>query len=123
MERFGSRSLQTYSLQRKINIQPVQNSKMKYKKGFYENFSKEELILRDHLAIDRTTLSNESTFLAYIRTSLALMAGGGTLFHFFAEIYIQILGISLVILGISVLILGYRRFRKMDKEIKKIKRV
>ncbi|OGH08313.1 MAG: hypothetical protein A2171_03010 [Candidatus Levybacteria bacterium RBG_13_35_9] len=92
------------------------------KKGFYENFTKKELILRDRLAIDRTILSNESTFLAYIRTSLALLAAGATLFHFFAEDYIQLLGMALIIIGLTVFILGYKRFKKMDKDIKRIKR-
>lgn len=92
------------------------------KKGFYENFTKEELILRDHLAIDRTVLSNESTLLAYIRTSLAVIAAGGTLIHFFSESYIDLLGAFLIISGIFILLWGYTRFKRMDKEIKKIRK-
>lgn len=92
------------------------------KKGFYDKFTKEELILRDHLAIDRTVLSNESTFLAYIRTSLAVIAAGGTLIHFFSENYIDLLGVLLVISGIFILLWGYIRFKRMDKEIKKIRK-
>ncbi len=89
----------------------------------YANFLKEELILRDHLAIDRTILSNESTMLAYTRTALAVVAAGATLIHFFVEIHIKILGIFLIIVGFVILLLGYRRYRKMDKAIKKIKRI
>lgn len=37
---------------------------------------KEELILRDHLALVRTRLANESTLLSYIRSSLYLLIGG-----------------------------------------------
>ncbi len=92
------------------------------KKGFYENLTKEELILRDHLAIDRTVLANESTFLAYIRTSLAVTAAGATLIHFFTETYIHLFGGSLIVSGIFIFFWGYRRFRKMEKDIKKIKR-
>ena len=35
-----------------------------------------QLILRDHLAADRTVLANERTFLAYIRTTLTLFVAG-----------------------------------------------
>ena len=34
------------------------------------------LILRDHLAIDRTKLANIRTFLAYFRTALLVCASG-----------------------------------------------
>ena len=37
-----------------------------------EQFTAEELILRDHLALDRTRLANERTLLAYLRTALML---------------------------------------------------
>ena len=89
----------------------------------YKNFSAKELILRDHLAIDRTILSNESTLLAYIRTSLAVIAAGATLVHFFIEFYIQCIGAILVILGIVILILGIRRYKMMDSSIKEIRRL
>ena len=36
----------------------------------YTQFKKEELILRDYLAADRTALANERTLMAYIRTSV-----------------------------------------------------
>lgn len=54
-------------------------------KNPYKNFTTKELILRDHLAIDRTVLSNETTLFSYIRTSLALIAAGATLIHFLRE--------------------------------------
>ncbi|MEK9176036.1 MAG: DUF202 domain-containing protein [Patescibacteria group bacterium] len=94
----------------------------KINKNPYTNFLKEELILRDHLAIDRTVLSNESTLLAYIRTSLAVIAAGATLIHFFDEIIIKLFGAICVIAGTIILVLGYLRYRKMNKLIKEIKR-
>jgi hypothetical protein len=42
----------------------------------YEEFKREEMILRDWLALDRTVLANKRTFLAYGRTSIALFALG-----------------------------------------------
>jgi putative membrane protein len=42
-----------------------------------ENFeNREEIILRDFLAIERTRLANERTLLSYLRTSLYLILGG-----------------------------------------------
>ena len=92
---------------------------MKSKKNPYENFFKEELILRDQLAIDRTILANERTVLSYVRTSLALIAAGGALIHFFQEEWIKAGGVMLVMIGGAILIVGYIRYRKMDRLIKK----
>lgn len=78
--------------------------------GFYSKFKKEDLILRDFLAADRTVLANERTFMAYIRTALALAAGGGTLIHFFETPLIKIGGILLIVLAVVILIWGIRRF-------------
>lgn len=38
-----------------------------------------DLILREHLAIERTRLANETTLLAYIRTGLYFLVAGSTL--------------------------------------------
>lgn len=38
--------------------------------------NKDEIILRDYLALERTKLANERTLLAYIRSSLYLILGG-----------------------------------------------
>lgn len=51
-------------------------------------FKKDELILRDHLAIDRTKLASERTFLAYFRTSIFFLSAGLSIIkiHLFAEV-------------------------------------
>jgi putative membrane protein len=61
---------------------------------------------RRHVGHDpdyRFTLANERTFLAWIRTSLALIAGGLAVFQFLPEFGVQggreTLGASLIILG------------------------
>jgi putative membrane protein len=89
----------------------------------YINFSKKQLILRDHLAIDRTILANESTFLAHVRTSLALIAGGITLAHFLSGLVVDILGGLLIIIGITLFFIGYIRYKKMLRSISEIKRI
>ncbi|MGN0027609.1 MAG: DUF202 domain-containing protein, partial [Clostridium sp.] len=56
-------------------IKKSKNIKSKIvKKEVVYNFKKEEMILRDFLAADRTLLANERTLLAYIRTGISLLA-------------------------------------------------
>lgn len=93
------------------------------KKSPYEDFSKNELILRDHLAIDRTILANERTFLAYIRTSLAIAAAGATLIYFSAETTVKLLGGILIFFSIGAIVIGTIRYIRIGKSINKIKRV
>lgn len=38
--------------------------------------NKDKIILRDYLALERTKLANERTFMAYLRTSLYMVLGG-----------------------------------------------
>ena len=40
------------------------------------NHKKEDMILRDFLATDRTILANERTLLAYLRTFISFFAAG-----------------------------------------------
>ncbi len=69
------------------------------------------MILRDHLARDRTVLANERTLLAYIRTAIALLAAGGTLLTVFpTSLTLRALGGLLIVLGIVVPIFGGWRF-------------
>ena len=39
----------------------------------YDKLKKEELILRDELAIERTRLAEERTYLSYIRTGMSMI--------------------------------------------------
>lgn len=88
--------------------------------GFYMQFKKEDLILRDYLAADRTVLANERTFMAYIRTSLALAAGGASLIHFFDPLVIKAGGVLLIALAILVLGWGIQRFIYYQRSLKSL---
>ena len=81
----------------------------------YTRFSAEELILRDHLALDRTKLANERTLLGYIRTSLALIVAGVTFTKIFNDVLIEIIGWVFILMGAWLLIYGIIRFRKINK--------
>ncbi len=88
---------------------------------FYKAFLTEQFILRDHLAIDRTMLANESTFLAYIRTGLAMSAAGATLVRFGLDKNSEILGSILVFGGAFIFLVGVLRYRAMKKVIHDIR--
>lgn len=79
----------------------------------YQKYRGEELSLRDHLAIDRTILSNERTALAYARTSLAMLIVGGSCIKFFESIWIQALGPVFIVLAVGFAWRGWSQYRRM----------
>jgi putative membrane protein len=91
-------------------------------KKTYEKFTEEELILRDHLALDRTVLANERTFLSYIRTTLALVVVGATLIHLTRDRLYDSLGVLCIMSGMGILIVGIKRTLKMSERISSRKR-
>jgi len=75
------------------------------------NHTGEELILRDHLALDRTRLANERTLLSYLRTSVMLLVAGGTAVKF-VDRSRDVVTIGWVFIGLSIVIaiIGVWRF-------------
>jgi putative membrane protein len=65
----------------------------------------------------RTVLANERTFLAYLRSSLALIATGVTAIHFIPGKVATGSGVPLVLLGFVCLIYGILRFRAASRAI------
>lgn len=88
----------------------------------YARFQKNDLILRDELAIDRTLLANENTLLAYLRSALTLVIAGVTFIHFFAASWLLWLGVAFVPLGIGVGLFGGWRFRRMQRSINVVRK-
>ncbi len=79
------------------------------------------MILRDHLARDRTALANERTLLAYVRTAIALLAAGGTLLKiFWGNTLIEALGALLLTLGVAATTLGIWRFRVVARRLRRL---
>jgi putative membrane protein len=76
----------------------------------YEQFKREEMILRDWLALDRTVLANKRTFLAYGRTAMALFALGIAFVRLIHHEFFEISGFVLMALGIVVFIVGTREY-------------
>jgi len=83
----------------------------------------EKLILRDHLAIDRTVLANERTLLAYFRTALALFAAGASLLQFFKLLWLEVVGYLLIVSGVLLLTIGGKRFLLLRRDINEAKQV
>ncbi|OGK12685.1 hypothetical protein A3C98_05330 [Candidatus Roizmanbacteria bacterium RIFCSPHIGHO2_02_FULL_37_15] len=78
-----------------------------------EQFIKQELLLRDYLASERTMMSVDRTFLAYIRTSLTLFIAGISFIKFFDSYIIQVLGWLLIPVAIFTFVLGVHRSMEM----------
>lgn len=88
----------------------------------YERFAKDELILRDELAIDRTELANERTMLSYLRGAVSLIIAGLTFVHFVGQGLLRFLGMSLIPLGLISGVYGYYRYRQVAGRIRAIRR-
>ncbi len=84
----------------------------------YSDIACEQLILRDHLAIDRTVMANERTLLAYFRTALAVIIVAFSLIKFFRSEFFEIVGWALLPAGIAVFVLGIIRYRHMQRIIR-----
>jgi len=77
-----------------------------------------DLILREHLAINRTVLANERTLLAYVRTALALLIAGVSAVHFLDVLVLQILGWAFIPLAVVTFLIGAIRYRRMDRRMR-----
>ena len=87
----------------------------------YRKIDPDRMILRDHLARDRTALANERTLLAYVRTAIALLAAGGTLLKFFWDsLLIRALGVLLIVAGAATAALGAWRFHAVSRHLRQL---
>jgi putative membrane protein len=92
---------------------------------YYDGVKPDQLILRDHLALDRTELANERTLLAYIRTALALFLTGFSALHLpafngdlaFEDLAYELFGWALVAAAGLTLVIGYVRYRRVMRRI------
>jgi putative membrane protein len=84
----------------------------------YQRFTegnKEEMILRDLLAVDRTIMANESAFLSYIRTALTIVVAGVSVIHFFDNTVMTIVGWVLVAFAALLFVHGATRYDSMEQ--------
>lgn len=88
----------------------------------YLEFEPEQMILRDHLALERTAMSNERTLLAYVRTMIGVMAVGGTFIKLFEGRFFMLAGWFLICLAGLILVLGFIRYAKIEMVLTSISR-
>ena len=86
----------------------------------YTDF-KEELILRDVLAYDRTQLALMRTFLSIVRTALGLLASGAGLVILQDNSLLIALGYVLIGAAALVLVFGIAYYRKFKKRLDALK--
>jgi len=84
----------------------------------YKEVKKDELILRDYLAAERTHLANERTILAYLRTAIILLGTGLTIYKLFEGTLSTILvSAALAALGFVVGTFGMVRFLRTKRKL------
>lgn len=83
----------------------------------YSQYENHQLILRDELAIDRTLLANERTFLSYLRSGVALAIAGLSIMHFSGTAWFWWVGVACLPSGIVTALVGFLRFRRMGADI------
>ncbi len=68
----------------------------------------------------RFLLANERTLLAWVRTALAVLAGGFALIQLADDSKTQsIIGVAIVVMGPFMTVVGYIRFKIADKAIRR----
>lgn len=90
------------------------------KTGPYARFKKEELLLRDYLALDRTVLANERTFLSYTRTALAFAGGGVGIIYFLDSAIAKVVGGAVLPIAVLVFLAGAVRYHRMRRRLSQI---
>lgn len=83
----------------------------------YANIERSGMILRDFLAVDRTILSNQNTFLAYIRTALTLFVVGLTFIKFFDQKIIETIGWLFIPVGVLTFFVGFLRYNRLRRAL------
>lgn len=86
----------------------------------YNEFKREDMILRDWLALDRTILANKRTFLAYGRTSIALMGLGMAFVKLIYHPFFEFSGFALMAVGVVVFVTGWREFTINKNHFRKL---
>ncbi len=83
----------------------------------YNSLTNEELILRDHLAIERTVLANWRTLLAFFRTGLGLLVTGVGLIELMEMRFFIYLGWTLIGIAPIVFVFGIVTYLRTSKKL------
>ncbi|MEN8138285.1 MAG: DUF202 domain-containing protein [Bacteroidota bacterium] len=72
----------------------------------------------EKLAIDRTKLANERTFLAYFRTAVGFIVAGMTIIRIHLFEQVEFVGEALIALGPILIFIGLYQRRKVYRRIR-----
>lgn len=86
----------------------------------YTQEDKQQMILRDYLAVDRTIMANESSFLSYIRTALTLLVAAITFLKFLDGPLFQVLGWGFVACALLLMVKGASRYEAVNGILEKL---
>jgi putative membrane protein len=78
---------------------------------------RDRLILRDHLALERTRLANERTFMAYVRSALYLVIGGLALIQLEGHGELKWVGVTALVLSVIFAAIGMVRFYTLRRQL------
>ncbi|MGZ8518152.1 MAG: DUF202 domain-containing protein [Chitinophagaceae bacterium] len=81
-----------------------------------------DLILREKLAIERTEMANDRTFLSFVRTSLYFAIAGITVNSLLNLSYGWFIEILFLILSVIILSVGIVKFYSQKKKLKENKK-
>ena len=87
----------------------------------YADFQKDEMILRDYLAYDRTRLALTRTFLSIVRTALGLLASGAGLVILRENTALIVIGYVLIAAAALVMVFGIAYWRRYRKRLDSLK--
>ena len=76
-----------------------------------------DLILREKLALQRTILANQSTFLSFLRSSMYFLVAGVTVSKLVDKDWVVIIEIILISISILLIVLGTINYIRNKKKI------
>ena len=82
---------------------------------------KKELVLREKLALQRTVLANQTTLLAFIRTSMYFLVAGLSVDNILILNYGFVIVYAFYIISVILLILGFINYFVQKSKIQKSK--
>lgn len=74
--------------------------------------------LQQKMAIERTVMANERTFLSYTRTAMALIVAGLSFLHLTKSLYLGIVGAIFIPIGAFLFAFALNRFKKVQLRIR-----
>jgi putative membrane protein len=81
-------------------------------------YKAEDLDLRECLALERTTLANERTFLSYARTAVMILITGITVFKIFPDyLIVFILGWAAILISVVLFFVGLKKYARRFRSI------